>query len=69
MDEWLEDISDDEKREMLEDIRDVQRANVFMAARLKSQEGSMDEYIDFLSENIEFIELVPTRWITTKYKL
>jgi len=62
-------LSDDEKREMLEDIRDVQRANVFMAARLKSQEGSMDEYIDFLSENIEFIELVPTRWITTKYKL
>ena len=62
-------LSDDEKREMLEDIRDVQRANVFMAARLKIQEGSMDEYIDFLSENIEFIELVPTRWITTKYKL
>jgi len=62
-------LSDDEKREMLEDIRDVQRANVFMAARLKSQEGSMDEYIDFLSENIEFIELVPTRWITTRYKL
>lgn len=62
-------LSDDEKREMLEDIRDVQRANVFMAARLKSQEGSIDEYIDFLSENIEFIELVPTRWITTKYKL
>ncbi len=62
-------LSDDEKREMLEDIRDVQRANVFMAARLKSQEGSMDEYIDFLSENIEFIELVPTRWITTDYKL
>lgn len=62
-------LSDDEKREMLEDIRDVQRANVFMAARLKSQEGSMDEYIDFLSENIELIELVPTRWITTKYKL
>lgn len=62
-------LSDDEKREMLEDMRDVQRANVFMAARLKSQEGSMDEYIDFLSENIELIKLVPTRWITTKYKL
>lgn len=30
-------LSDDEKREMLEDIRDVQRANVFMAARLKIQ--------------------------------
>ena len=62
-------LSDDEKREMLEDIKNVQRAHVFMAARLKSQEGSMDEYIDFLSENIEFIELVPTRWITTDYKL
>jgi hypothetical protein len=49
-------LSDDEKREMLEDMKDVQRANVFRAARLKSQEGSMDEYTDFLSENIEFIE-------------
>jgi len=62
-------LRDDERREMLEDAKDIHRAKVFMAARIKSQQGSMDEYIDFLSENFELIEFIPTKRITTKYKL
>ena len=62
-------LSDDEKREMLEDAKDFQRAKVFMAARLKSQEANLDEYINFLSENVEFVEFIPTKRITAKYKL
>jgi hypothetical protein len=62
-------LSDDEKREMLEDARDLQRGKIFMAARIKSQEGSIDEYIDFLSQNIELIEFVPSKRITTDFRL
>ena len=62
-------LSDDEKKEMLEDARDLQRGKLFMAARIKSQEGSIDEYIDFLSQNIELIEFVPSKRITTDFRL
>ena len=62
-------LSEEEKREMLQDARDAERGKGFFAARLKSQEGSIDEYVDFLSQNIELIDFVPSKQITTKYKL
>ncbi|MBC8199219.1 MAG: hypothetical protein H8E80_04125 [Desulfobacteraceae bacterium] len=54
---------------MLQDAKNVQRGKVFMAARTKSQEGSLDEYIDFLSDNMELIEFVPSKRITYQFKL
>ncbi|MES0397174.1 MAG: hypothetical protein ABUK17_06470 [Syntrophobacteria bacterium] len=62
-------LSDQEKREMREDAHDVERAKVFRAARVNSQRGSLDAYINFLSENMELFDFVPTRRNTANYKL
>jgi hypothetical protein len=62
-------LSDQEKREMREDAHDVERAKVFRAARVNSQRGSLDDYINFLSENMELFDFVPTRRNTANYKL
>lgn len=51
-------LSEDEKREMVQDARDLERGKAFLAARLTSEQGSIDDYVDFLSQNIGVIEFV-----------
>ena len=46
-------LTDEEKLEMIEDARNVSRSRAFQAARMTAQKGSLDDYIDFLSHNIE----------------
>jgi len=62
-------LSDDEKQEMMEDAKDKKRGKVFNAAHYLSQQGSLDDYIDFLSENIGFFRSPPSRKITNNFKL
>ena len=62
-------LSEEEKQEMLQDAKDLRRKDSFLAARLKSQQGTIDEYIDFLSQNMEWIEFTPSRRVTTHFKL
>ena len=62
-------LSDDEKQEMIEDAKDMQRGNVFNAARTLSQIGSIDDYIDFLSENMDLVQFIPSRRMTKNFKL
>ena len=62
-------LTDKERLEMIEDARNTSRSKVFQAARMTSQKGSLDDYIDFLSQNIEWVKVVPTKRITTNYKL
>ena len=62
-------LTDEEKFEMIEDATDSSRSRAFQAARMTSQQGSLDDYIDFFSQNIEWVEIVPTKRITTNYKL
>ena len=62
-------LNDDEKQEMMEDAKDKKRGKVFNAARNLSQQGSLDDYIDFLSENIGFVRFVPSKRITENFKL
>lgn len=62
-------LSDDEKQEMVEDAKDLKRGKVFIAARVLSQTGNIDEYIDFLSENMDLVQCIPSRKITTTFKL
>ena len=58
-----------ERLEMIEDARNTSRSEVFQAARMTAQKGSLDDYIDFLSQNIEWVKVVPTKRITTNFKL
>jgi hypothetical protein len=62
-------LTDEERLEMIEDARNVSRSKVFQAARITTQNGSLDDYIDFLSQNIEWVKAVPTIRITTNYIL
>jgi len=62
-------FSEDEKQEMIGDAKDKNRGKVFNAARRLSQQGSLDDYIDFLSENMGFVRSVPSRKITKHFKL
>ena len=63
-------LSDEEKREMLLDAHDPARKAAFAAARRISNEGTLDDYIDFLSENMAFVPLAPPRRHVTKdYRL
>ncbi len=62
-------LSDEERLEMIEDARNISRSKVFQAARNSTQKGSLDDYIDFLSQNIEWVKVVPTKRITTNFKL
>ena len=54
---------------MMEDAKDKKRIKVFNAARYLSQQGSLDDYIDFLSENMGFVRFEPSRKITKNFKL
>jgi len=62
-------LSDHEKQEMMEDAKDKKRGKVFNAARYLSQQGSLDDYIDFLSENMGFVRSVPSKKITKNFRL
>jgi hypothetical protein len=62
-------LSEEEKREMVLDAKDLKRGKAFLAARLTSQQGSIDDYIDFLSQNIGLIEFVCSKQMTTNFKL
>ena len=62
-------LNDDEKQEMMEDAKDKKRRKVFNAARYLSQQGSLDDYIDFLSENMGFVRFVPSKRITKNFRL
>jgi len=62
-------LTDEEKFEMIEDAGNISRSRAFQAARMTAQKGSLDDYIDFLSQNIEWVKVVPTKRITTNFKL
>ena len=52
------------------DARSAERRAAFAAARQASQTGSLDDYIDFLSENMPFVPRGPPRVHVTKdYRL
>ena len=64
-----EKFSDEEKREMVDDAMNADRGKVFNAARILSHQGSLDDYIDFLSNNMAFVEYHPSEKVTSNFKL
>jgi hypothetical protein len=63
-------LTEQEKREMLQDARDSSRRAAFAAAQRLSHEGSLDDYIDFLSENMGLVSGTPPRvHVTDNFRL
>lgn len=65
----LKVLSEEEKQELLLDARDTDRGRAFIAARRKSRQGGLDDYIDFLSENVTLVPGRPRRHVTDDYRL
>jgi hypothetical protein len=62
-------LSNEEKYELLEDANDILRGKAFDAARLQASKGGLDEYIEFLSQNMEWVKVVATKRITENFLL
>jgi hypothetical protein len=62
-------LKDEEKQEMLQDAKNIQRGRIFQNMQDWSRKGTLDEYIDFLSENMGWFETTPTSRITDQFKL
>lgn len=62
-------LSEEERQEMIQDAKNVKRGKVFHSARILSQKGSLDDYIDFLSENMDSVPFVPTKRKTEHFIL
>lgn len=63
-------LTEEEKMEMLADARDSARRAAFAAAQGISHQGTLDEYIDFLSENMSIAgESTPRIMKTAGYRL
>ena len=62
-------LTNEEKHEMLEDAKNVTRGKLFQAMRITTQLSNIDDYIEFLSQNIESVPVVATKRITVNNKL
>jgi hypothetical protein len=63
-------LTEEEKREMWLDACDPGRRAAFAAAQRLSHEGSLDDYIDFLSENMQWADVASPRiHVTDDYRL
>ena len=62
-------LSSGEKYELLEDANDIGRGKAFDAARLQASEGGIDEYIEFLSQNMEWVKVIATKRVTDNFLL
>ncbi len=61
--------SEDEKREMMENAKDKKGGKVLTAVRYLNLQGSLDDYMDFLSENKGFVRFVSSKKTTKNFKL
>jgi hypothetical protein len=63
-------LTEEEKREMRQDARDPSRRAAFAAAQRLSHAGSLDDYINFLSENMGLVGGTPLRvHVTDNFRL
>jgi hypothetical protein len=50
-------LNDEERQELLRDGQDLQRGKAFRDLKVRAHRGTLDEYIEFLSENLESFHL------------
>lgn len=58
-------LTEEEKQEMLLDARDPKRRAAFAAARRACHSGTLDDYIEFLSENMGIADASAPRIMAT----
>jgi hypothetical protein len=62
-------LSDEEQQEMIQDAQDPRRGKAFLALKVRCHTGTLDEYIEFLSENIGSFNFFPSKKISDHNKL
>jgi len=62
-------LSDEEKQEMLADAESISRKEAFLKARASSQCGGLDDYIEFLSNNMASVPVLPVKHIANDFRL
>jgi hypothetical protein len=62
-------LAAEEIAEMIADAADSRRGEALRAARALGQIGTFNDYIEFLSENIENFSFRPTPHVTAHYLL
>ncbi len=62
-------LSKEERQEMIQDAKNVKRGKAFNFARVLSQKRNLDDYIDFLSVNMDSIPFIPSVRKTENFKL
>lgn len=63
-------LTEEEKQEMLADAHNPGRCAAFAAARRLSQEGTLDDTIDFLSANMKLADAAaPRRTVSDDFRL
>jgi hypothetical protein len=63
-------LTEEEKQEMLLDARNPLRGAAFAAAQRTCHDGTLDEYIEFLSENMGMAgKSAPKITVTDDYRL
>ena len=62
-------LCDSEKKEMILDAGNNERKVSFRGAAASTHQGSLDDYIDFLSENLGSFNFLPEKRVTLDCKL
>lgn len=65
----LERLSNEERQEMIQDAQDPLRGKTFLALKIRAHSGTLDEYIDFLSENMGSFSFPHSPKISKHFKL
>ena len=62
-------LKDEERQEMLLDAQDRPRGEAFLALKDRCHTGTIDEYIEILSDNMGSFHLFPSKKISDHFKL
>ena len=62
-------LKDEERQELLQDSKDARRGEVWRAIKVRCHIGDMEEYIEFLSENIGSFNISPSKMVSDHFKL
>ena len=62
-------LGDELRQEMIQDAEDLRRGKVFLALKVRCHSGTLDEYIEFLSEQSGSFNFSPSKIISDHFKL